>query len=35
MMFLFDIIVSHTNFNKSQPTFQYVAGNMGLTHSEE
>ena len=33
--FYSDILVPHTNFNKSQPTFQVVAGNTVLTLSNE
>ena len=33
MIFLFDILVSLTNFKKSQPPFQSVPGNTGSTIS--
>ena len=35
IIFLLDILMPHMNFNKSQPTFYGVAGNIGLTLSEE
>ena len=34
-IFLCNILVSHTDFNKSQATFQAVQGKTGLTLSEE
>ena len=35
LIFLFDILVPRTNFNKSYPTFQGVRGTIGLTLSGE
>ena len=33
MTFIYNILVPYTNFNKSHPTFQYIAGKIGLTIS--